>query len=85
MFPADHQRSNESFYMDTRIPENPATGQSVPAEEQLEQLNSAIERAKEYATRQAKEADKLIRHYPYQSIGIALGLGLIIGLLAGRR
>lgn len=60
-------------------------GQNAATEEQVEQLTSAIERAKEYASQQAKEADKLIRQYPYQSIGIALGLGLIIGLLAGRR
>ncbi|MEK7674362.1 MAG: DUF883 family protein [Verrucomicrobiota bacterium] len=33
----------------------------------------------------AKATDRVIREYPYQSIGLALGLGLLIGVLAGRR
>jgi len=33
----------------------------------------------------AKATDKVIRQHPYQSVGIAIGLGLVIGLLAGRR
>jgi ElaB/YqjD/DUF883 family membrane-anchored ribosome-binding protein len=33
----------------------------------------------------AKKTDKTIRAYPYQTIGIAVGTGLIVGLLLGRR
>jgi ElaB/YqjD/DUF883 family membrane-anchored ribosome-binding protein len=33
----------------------------------------------------AKAANKTIRKYPYQSIGIGFGLGLLIGALATRK
>ena len=32
----------------------------------------------------AKATDQVIRGHPYESIGIALGVGLLIGVLAGR-
>ena len=32
-----------------------------------------------------KAADKVIRDHPYQTIGIAFGVGLLIGFLARRR
>ena len=32
----------------------------------------------------AKAADKTIRDHPYQSIGVAFGLGLLIGVLVSR-
>ncbi len=55
-------------------------------------LTSAVERARETcatmqarATARAKEAarrtDNLIRKRPYESLGVALGLGLLLGLL----
>lgn len=37
------------------------------------------------ATAAAKKADVVIRDHPYESIGIAFGVGLLIGALAGRR
>jgi len=57
-----------------------------------EKLAAALEVAKETrrkleerAVAGAKEADRLIREYPYQSLGIAFGIGLLIGVLANRR
>ncbi|MBC8096497.1 MAG: hypothetical protein H7Y43_11860 [Akkermansiaceae bacterium] len=32
----------------------------------------------------AKSTDRLVRTHPYQTVGIMLGLGLIVGLLASR-
>ncbi len=69
--------------METRIPEHPS--ENLTSEEHIERLNTAIERAKEYAAEQAKAADRMIRQYPYQAVGIALGVGLLIGLLVGRK
>lgn len=46
-----------------------------------EAQHQAIERAK----LAAKKADTVIRDHPYQSIGVALGLGILIGVLAARR
>ena len=57
-----------------------------------EKLAAALEIAKEtrrklqlQATAGAKATDQLIREYPYQSIGIAFGLGMLIGILANRK
>jgi len=57
-----------------------------------EKLAAALEVAKETQRRlqdravaSAKTADRYIRANPYQSIGIAFGAGLILGLLASRR
>ena len=56
-----------------------------------ERLASALEVAKdtqrklqEQATAGVRATDRMIRGYPYQSIGIAFGLGLLVGVLASR-
>ena len=55
-------------------------------------LESALEKAKdackglqERSAAAAKATDKVIRGHPYQAIGIALGLGLLISAFAIRR
>jgi ElaB/YqjD/DUF883 family membrane-anchored ribosome-binding protein len=60
--------------------------------EARKRLSSALERGKEawgqaqdYASAQAKAADEVIRDHPYQSIGIAFGVGALLGLLLRRR
>jgi len=65
------------------------TERSVAARERL---SSALDGAKatqrrlqEGAVSQARAADRMIRDYPYQALGVAAGLGLLIGILAGRR
>ena len=56
-----------------------------------EKLERAVERAKSlYSDLQdktvaaAKAADQSVREHPYQAIGIAFGVGLLIGVLAAR-
>ena len=39
----------------------------------------------EQAVAGAKAAERLIRQHPYESIGIAFGVGLVIGVLVNRR
>ena len=60
--------------------------------EARQRLSSALERGRETwnavqekAVAGAKAADQTIRDHPYQSIGIAFGVGALIGLLLGRR
>lgn len=75
-----------------------ATAQDVRDEtkEIHARVTAALERAKTtYAELQqqgaetgkavVKRADSIIREHPYQTIGIALGVGLLLGLLAMRR
>jgi len=54
-------------------------------------LSSAIESAKatyhrleEKAVAGAKATDKVIRDHPYESLGVAFGLGLLVGVLVTR-
>jgi len=54
-------------------------------------LSAAVERAKEVCQRlqdqtaaAAKATDQTIREHPYQALALALGLGLVTGLLLGR-
>ncbi len=54
-------------------------------------LEAATEKAKEVCKRlqdetvaAAKATDRVVREHPYQAIGIAFGVGLLIGVLAAR-
>ena len=51
----------------------------------VEQLKTIIQRAEEKAVERAKAADRVIRDHPYQTVGLAFGLGLLIGLIARRK
>ncbi len=62
------------------------------AQEARARLSVALERAKETcgkiqekAVAGAKAADKCVHEHPYPAIGIAFGLGLVLGLLLKRR
>jgi ElaB/YqjD/DUF883 family membrane-anchored ribosome-binding protein len=57
-----------------------------------EELTAALDRVKatcrkieQQARSTATEADRLIRENPYQSAGVAFGLGLLLGVLIGRK
>jgi ElaB/YqjD/DUF883 family membrane-anchored ribosome-binding protein len=57
-----------------------------------QRLMAALEVAKETqaklqerAIEGAKAADKVIREYPYQSVGVAFGIGMLLGVLVNRR
>lgn len=62
------------------------------AKEVRERLSETLETAKrtcrqleERAIESAKATDRVVREHPYQSIGLALGVGLLIGVLVGRK
>jgi ElaB/YqjD/DUF883 family membrane-anchored ribosome-binding protein len=57
-----------------------------------ERLAAALEVARETrhklearARAGAQATDRVIREHPYQSVGIAFGIGLLLGLIANRR
>jgi ElaB/YqjD/DUF883 family membrane-anchored ribosome-binding protein len=71
-----------------------ATAGSVgnKADELRERLADALEKAKrtcreleDKTIQGAKIGDKVIREHPYQSIGAAFGVGLLIGVLVTRK
>lgn len=62
------------------------------AKEARERLGVALGHAKDSfheledkASEKARATDKIIRSHPYESIGIAFGVGLLIGVLVNRR
>ena len=57
-----------------------------------ERLAAALEVAKETrrklqerAINGARATDRMVREHPYQSIGVAFGVGMLIGILVNRR
>ena len=53
--------------------------------EMLESAKTACRRLEEKAAAGARATDKVIREHPYQSIGVAFGIGLLIGVLVTRK
>jgi len=60
--------------------------------EARDRLNEAIDSAKDHvdeveatAAAGAKATDELIREHPYPSLGIAFGIGLLLGVILNRR
>lgn len=62
------------------------------AKEARQRLNAALASARancahweEKAVAGAKVADRTIREHPYESIGVAFGVGVLLGVLLGKR
>ncbi len=53
--------------------------------EALERGKMSYERVKEKAIEGAKAADETIRTHPYHTAGITFGIGVMLGVLIGRR
>ena len=45
----------------------------------------SLERMRAEAVRRAQQADKLVRENPYYAVGLAAGVGAVVGLLVARR
>ena len=69
---------------------------SEKAKEARQRVTAALERARgtcenlqeqtlASARAAARKADTVIRDHPYESIGVGFGIGLLIGVLVGRR
>ena len=65
---------------------------SEKAREARSRLTAALERAKqtcqgweEKAVERAKATDKVIHEHPYQSIGVAFAVGILLGVLISRK
>jgi ElaB/YqjD/DUF883 family membrane-anchored ribosome-binding protein len=51
----------------------------------LESAKANCKRLEEKTVATAKAADRVIRDHPYQTVGIAFGLGVLIGALVNRK
>jgi ElaB/YqjD/DUF883 family membrane-anchored ribosome-binding protein len=50
----------------------------------LDRVKTSCRRMQDQAIAGARSADRAIRGHPYQSVGIAFGVGLLIGVLVNR-
>ncbi len=50
----------------------------------IEKAKDVCDRLQEQTVAAAKASDKAVREHPYQAVGIAFGVGLLVGLLVGR-
>ena len=71
--------------MESRIEDLTPETDSLTKERLVDEMKAMFQRAEERAIERAKAADRVIRDHPYQTIGLAFGLGLLIGVLAMRR
>lgn len=51
----------------------------------VESAKATYRKLEEKAAAGAKVADQTIREHPYESMGVAFGVGLLIGVLVARR
>src|SRR5690349_17834128 len=51
----------------------------------MESAKRAAQRLEEKTVAAAKATDQCIREHPYQTLGVVFGLGVLIGVLVGRR
>ncbi|MGO8928172.1 MAG: YqjD family protein [Limisphaerales bacterium] len=50
----------------------------------VEKAKAACESLEEKTVAAAKATDKAVREHPYQAVGIAFGVGVLIGVLVAR-
>jgi ElaB/YqjD/DUF883 family membrane-anchored ribosome-binding protein len=51
----------------------------------IESAKATCHRLEEKTVAAAKATDRTIREHPYESVGIAFGIGLLVGVLVGRK
>jgi len=72
--------------MESRIESSPTSeNRGLSTEKMVDELKNMIQRAEEKAVERAKAADRVIRDHPYQTIGLAFGLGVLLGVLIRRK
>ena len=70
--------------MEARISSPVNETRTLPTERLVDNFKLVAQRAGQKARERAKAADKVVRDHPYQTIGVAVGLGVLIGALARR-
>jgi ElaB/YqjD/DUF883 family membrane-anchored ribosome-binding protein len=71
--------------MESRLETAPSDLRKPATEKLVNDLKTMFQRAEQQAVERAKAADRIVRDHPYQTIGVAFGLGVLIGILARRR
>jgi ElaB/YqjD/DUF883 family membrane-anchored ribosome-binding protein len=51
----------------------------------LESARASCDELEQRAIAKAQEADRLVRQHPYETIGVAFGVGILLGIALGRK
>jgi ElaB/YqjD/DUF883 family membrane-anchored ribosome-binding protein len=70
--------------MEARVSSLVNESRTRPTERLVNDFKVIVQRAEEKAAERARAADKVVRDHPYQTIGIALGVGVLLGIFARR-
>jgi ElaB/YqjD/DUF883 family membrane-anchored ribosome-binding protein len=68
--------------MEARLSSPGHETRTLPTERLADDFKLLIQSAEEKARERARAADRVVRERPYQTIGVVLGLGVLIGALA---
>jgi ElaB/YqjD/DUF883 family membrane-anchored ribosome-binding protein len=71
--------------MEARLDESATESRSLGGQKFMEEMKTMFQRAEEKAVERAKAADRVVRDHPYQAIGLAFAVGLLIGVLVRRK
>jgi ElaB/YqjD/DUF883 family membrane-anchored ribosome-binding protein len=73
--------------MESRVEGSTTAGEApgVTADKVVNELKALIHRAEQQAAERAKAADRLVRAHPYETVGLAFGIGLLAGILIRRK
>jgi ElaB/YqjD/DUF883 family membrane-anchored ribosome-binding protein len=73
---------HERHCMETRISTPINETRMLPTDRLVDDFKLLAQRAGEKARDGARAAGRVVHDHPYQTIGVALGVGLLMGLLA---
>ena len=84
---SDGKFTEDTFMDETNSMETEKGQLRAKLDTAIEKAQDLCERLQDQTSAVAKATDKTIREYPYQAIGVAFGLGVLIGVLVsqGRR
>ena len=68
----------------TETGENEKSELRARLEAAIDKAKVACERLEEKTVAAAKATDKAVREHPYQAVGIAFGVGVLVGVLVAR-
>ena len=70
--------------MEARLNSPANETRTLPTERLVDDFKLLVQSAEQKARERARAADKVVRDHPYQTIGVVLGVGVLIGALARR-
>ncbi len=71
--------------MESRVETITVTPRTLSTEGMVDNVKGMLQRANRKVVERAKAADHVVRSHPYQTIGLAFGLGLLVGILVRRK